>query len=311
MFDQGQVGDTALSLLLYLTLPLSVHRRVSGRSATRDGTVRIQQWKPFHRCLGAGHEIWIWHSQVGKWRRVHGRVEREQNVLQTLRFPTLWVMLISTGLTQVGLRSVQILKRELVHGSIFLGQQAWPRYDLIYPRAGSGVSTSPLRDVNQPLQSCIFLLFEQPMLRESVAAGRFLWVVGDSYDGEWADDEMNGEGVMRYKNGNIYTGVLRRSVKHGTGKMTWASGDVYEGEWQEGLLHGRGVFKYADKGEYDGSAPRASACFKLSIPPLRLRRSRSSSCMAVATVEFYLRRLPTFSTPPPPAPLPNFPPKPL
>ena len=97
------------------------------------------------------------------------------------------------------------------------------------------------------------------MLRESVAAGRFLWVVGDSYDGEWADDEMNGEGVMRYKNGNIYTGVLRRSVKHGTGKMTWASGDVYEGEWQEGLLHGRGVFKYADKSEYDGSAPLLQA----------------------------------------------------
>lgn len=92
-------------------------------------------------------------------------------------------------------------------------------------------------------------------------------MVGDSYEGEWADDEMSGEGVMRYKNGNVYAGVLRRSVKHGPGKMTWASGDTYEGEWEEGLLHGRGVFKYADKGEYDGRRRRAAAARSSLQPP--------------------------------------------
>jgi hypothetical protein len=57
---------------------------------------------------------------------------------------------------------------------------------------------------------------------------------------------------MKHSNGNIYTGALRRSAKHGQGRMVWASGDVYEGEWADGLIHGRGVFKYSDKGEYDG-----------------------------------------------------------
>jgi hypothetical protein len=84
------------------------------------------------------------------------------------------------------------------------------------------------------------------------ATGRFVWIVGDMYEGEWIDDEMNGEGVMRYKNGNVYTGALKKNVKHGRGKMTWASGDSYEGEWEAGLLHGKGTFKYSDKGEYEG-----------------------------------------------------------
>ena len=41
----------------------------------------------------------------------------------------------------------------------------------------------------------------------------------------------NGQGTMKYENGNVYVGELKNDERHGQGKMTYKDGSVYEGLW--------------------------------------------------------------------------------
>ena len=54
---------------------------------------------------------------------------------------------------------------------------------------------------------------------------------GDTYEGEWASNEFNGEGVY-IENGNLtYTGSFVNGKYHGNGVMEYQNGDKYEGEF--------------------------------------------------------------------------------
>uniref|UniRef100_A0A7S4PGV1 PH domain-containing protein n=1 Tax=Guillardia theta TaxID=55529 RepID=A0A7S4PGV1_GUITH len=88
---------------------------------------------------------------------------------------------------------------------------------------------------------------------DSKPPGKFIWNNGDMYEGYWFQDEMSGEGTIKYINGNMYVGEMKSNLKSGKGRMRWASGDEYEGEWKAGVMNGIGRFSYAEDGLYDGA----------------------------------------------------------
>ena len=47
-------------------------------------------------------------------------------------------------------------------------------------------------------------------------------------------DQIDGEGVATYANGNVYKGAFKDNKRHGQGEMTFANGAVYNGQWVNG-----------------------------------------------------------------------------
>jgi hypothetical protein len=58
-----------------------------------------------------------------------------------------------------------------------------------------------------------------------------------SYEGEWVDGKINGQGTLWY-----------------------ADGDQYQGEWRDGKMHGRGTYTYADGEEARRLVSVAARC---------------------------------------------------
>ena len=55
------------------------------------------------------------------------------------------------------------------------------------------------------------------------------------YSGGVTDGRMNGFGVCRYANGNVYTGYWDMDYKHGLGRMEYADGTMEFGRWRRGV----------------------------------------------------------------------------
>ena len=86
--------------------------------------------------------------------------------------------------------------------------------------------------------------------------GRFEWVDGIVYDGEFRDNVAEGRGTYTWPDGSRYEGDVRRGLRHGYGVQTFADNPaVYEGEWKDGMRHGKGKLSFDASGEafYDGS----------------------------------------------------------
>jgi hypothetical protein len=62
--------------------------------------------------------------------------------------------------------------------------------------------------------------------------GRGVYVDGASdaqrYEGEWADDMMQGRGTFTYASGAKYEGEFNANKYHGFGSFTFPDGSVYE-----------------------------------------------------------------------------------
>lgn len=54
---------------------------------------------------------------------------------------------------------------------------------------------------------------------------------GDVYEGNFNDNYPEGNGKITYKNGNIYEGEFRKGKRNGYGKLTGS--EIYEGHWEE------------------------------------------------------------------------------
>ena len=63
------------------------------------------------------------------------------------------------------------------------------------------------------------------------------------YEGEYKDDEWEGNGVYYTPNGDIYRGNFKQRKFHGQGKYTYANGEVYTGKWIDDKLEGVKHFK--------------------------------------------------------------------
>lgn len=49
-----------------------------------------------------------------------------------------------------------------------------------------------------------------------------------SYEGEWVDDKMQGEGKFQFASGAVYSGSWRSNKYEGHGQYTWPDGKRYE-----------------------------------------------------------------------------------
>jgi len=75
---------------------------------------------------------------------------------------------------------------------------------------------------------------------------------GDSYQGDFKEDRLEGYGKINYRNGDHYTGDWKNNKAHGNGKYVFHDGDRYIGKFVAGKFHGKGIMKYADGAQYEG-----------------------------------------------------------
>ena len=65
--------------------------------------------------------------------------------------------------------------------------------------------------------------------------------------GCWADDQRCGKGKFYYVNGDIYDGEWRAHVRHGLGSYTYAdTASCYVGMWKDGRRDGQGELIHAN-----------------------------------------------------------------
>jgi hypothetical protein len=68
---------------------------------------------------------------------------------------------------------------------------------------------------------------------------------GTSYDGNWSNGAMAGQGTYTWASGSSYTGQWKEGKEHGEGTLTLFSGNSYAGQWKMGHRHGWGLYKVA------------------------------------------------------------------
>ena len=66
--------------------------------------------------------------------------------------------------------------------------------------------------------------------------GTPVWANGDSYEGNFVDDERSGYGVYTWANGECYRGDFEHNLMNGTGTFTWPGGRVYSGHFENGII---------------------------------------------------------------------------
>ena len=65
---------------------------------------------------------------------------------------------------------------------------------------------------------------------------------GHIYEGDFDNNEINGFGTFKWKNGDSYTGNMLNGKMHGNGKYTYNNGVVYEGRYNNGVKEGKGKY---------------------------------------------------------------------
>ena len=88
-------------------------------------------------------------------------------------------------------------------------------------------------------------------------------VEGHDFDGDFKDNEINGNGVFRWTNGDVYDGQMTRGKMNGFGRYTYANGQIYEGNYVNGIKEGKGKLIYPNgfvyDGDFVGGRPRGNA----------------------------------------------------
>lgn len=85
--------------------------------------------------------------------------------------------------------------------------------------------------------------------------GTIKWDNGDHYEGEWKDGMRNGQGTYTSVDGDgfVYEGEFKNNERSGSGTMTWETEDgeigTYEGEFKNNELSGNGVVTWTKDGE--------------------------------------------------------------
>jgi hypothetical protein len=74
-----------------------------------------------------------------------------------------------------------------------------------------------------------------------------------SYDGEWQNGMMHGEGRYQFEDGKSYVGFFKENKHDGTGVAEYPMGSKYSGEWKKGKFHGEGVLEAEGGIRYEGT----------------------------------------------------------
>ncbi len=82
--------------------------------------------------------------------------------------------------------------------------------------------------------------------------GRYTWADGSYYEGDVVDNLCSGYGKKVSKNGNVYEGQWKNSLPDGQGMSTDADGRVYVGQWVDGQRSGQGTMTWPNGNVYEG-----------------------------------------------------------
>jgi hypothetical protein len=82
--------------------------------------------------------------------------------------------------------------------------------------------------------------------------GILLNTLDASYEVTMVQGRISGDGKLKYKNGDTYTGSFKDGQRDGKGYTAFANGDQYEGDYKNGLPHGAGIALNRDGSEYQG-----------------------------------------------------------
>jgi hypothetical protein len=66
---------------------------------------------------------------------------------------------------------------------------------------------------------------------------------GTTYVGSWFNGEMEGHGILYYSDNSKYEGSFKGGQFHGTGSFLWTHSVLqkYQGEWYRGVKNGKGM----------------------------------------------------------------------
>jgi hypothetical protein len=76
--------------------------------------------------------------------------------------------------------------------------------------------------------------------------------MSESFEGTWAQDRQEGEGVYKFNSGAEYSGNFSAGAFHGQGKYTFPDGAYYNGDWNMNKMHGKGEYVDANNVSYKG-----------------------------------------------------------
>lgn len=74
-----------------------------------------------------------------------------------------------------------------------------------------------------------------------------------SYNGEWKDGMMHGEGEYLFSDGYTYKGSFKDNNCDGLGVAEYHIGSSYEGRWKDGKFHGEGTLRSTCEIKYEGT----------------------------------------------------------
>jgi hypothetical protein len=90
-------------------------------------------------------------------------------------------------------------------------------------------------------------------LRLPNGVGKVLYPDGRlCFEGDFVDSNLHGAGVLKSKDGAVYTGNFVNGRREGIGRCVYHSGNSYEGEWKQGKRYGIGRFSWFDGRVYEG-----------------------------------------------------------
>ena len=85
-----------------------------------------------------------------------------------------------------------------------------------------------------------------------IKTGSFTYDDGSSYEGEFEDGKVHGQGTYSWSDGTMYQGAFESGLPHGEGRQTWPSGATYEGNFTAGRINGYGTLTLPDGTTYTG-----------------------------------------------------------
>ena len=79
--------------------------------------------------------------------------------------------------------------------------------------------------------------------------GRMYYSNGDSWEGNWKDNIIDGQATYKYSNGDIFVGLYKNGKKEGPGKMVIkCNKEIIEADWQNDMKEGKGKI-YSEHGK--------------------------------------------------------------
>jgi hypothetical protein len=108
-----------------------------------------------------------------------------------------------------------------------------------------------------------------------------VWLPNKATQGTCKGDCMNGEGIMRFNQGDKYKGDWKNGMPNGEGTYFWKRDGKYIGEWKDGLPHGKGI-------AYEKGKDKKEAIFTSNIPDYTIQGIIDMDIMSLKEWENYM-----------------------